>query len=173
MATLRSERKLAAFNMDGEEKHPRKNLSRGKNAPRINEECVTQVFQDIEGRVTKKMVSKACDRTTSWVLGALSKLDECLLNSQVRLQSGTIPETSRDIPENQERNDDRFQNDFHSEVGATVITSPRTVISLWPCTLQKFNLWIRKITNVQHEANLFAKKMNALFRAFLNYNLRN
>ena len=53
IATLRNKRKLAAVNKDSQEEHPRKNVSRETNVPRVNEDYIAQVSKEIEGRVTK------------------------------------------------------------------------------------------------------------------------
>ena len=51
-------------------------------------------------------------------MGALSKLDEFLLNQQIRTHSGTVPETFRNTNvENQGTNEDESQSDPHPEAG--------------------------------------------------------
>ena len=92
MATLRNKRKLAAVTRETQEEHPRNGQSQNTSVPRINEEYITQVSEEIEGRVTKKL-SQEYSRTEPRILGALSKLDEFLLNQQIRTHSGTVPET--------------------------------------------------------------------------------
>ena len=63
-------------------------------------------------------------------MGALSKLDEFLLNPQVWLQSGTVTETSRNTGvENQEPNKNRSQNDPCLEVGSSSYRSPPSIDS--------------------------------------------
>ena len=79
MATLRNKRKLAAVTRKTKEENPRNGQSRNTSVPRINEEYITQVSEQIEGRVTKKL-SQEFSRTESRIMGALSKLDEFLLN---------------------------------------------------------------------------------------------
>ena len=80
------------------------------------EEFITQVFEEIEERVTKKL-SKDFSRTESRILGALSKLDEFLLNPQVRTCSVAVPGTSRNNnSENWEPTGDRCPNDHSPEV---------------------------------------------------------
>ena len=70
----------------------------------------------IEGRVTKKQ-SQEFSRTESRILGALSKLDEFLLNPQKRIFCGTTPGTFRTTDvENQETSADRSQNDLHPKL---------------------------------------------------------
>ena len=51
-------------------------------------------------------------------LCALSKLDEFLLNPQIRTHSGTVPGTFRNTNvENQGTNDEDSQSDSHPEAG--------------------------------------------------------
>ena len=51
-------------------------------------------------------------------MGALSKLDEFLLNQQIRTHSGTVPETFRNTNvDNQGTNEDDSQSDPHPEAG--------------------------------------------------------
>ena len=116
MATMRSKRKLAAVTRETQEEHPKNDQSRNMSVPRINEDYITQVSEEIEGRVTKKL-SQEFSRTESRILGALSKLDEFLLKPQIRTHSGTVPGTFRNTNvENQEPNEDRSQDDPHPEV---------------------------------------------------------
>ena len=71
----------------------------------------------MEGRVSKKL-SQEFSRTESRILGALSKLDELLLNLQIRTYSGTVPGTFRNTNvENQGTNEDDSQSDPHPEAG--------------------------------------------------------
>ena len=58
------------------------------------EEYITQVFEEIEKRLTKKL-SLEISRTESRISGALSKLVESLPNPQVGSFSVTVPGTSR------------------------------------------------------------------------------
>ena len=53
MATLRNKRKLAAVTREGQEENPRKGQSRNTSVHRVNEEYITQISEQIEGRVTK------------------------------------------------------------------------------------------------------------------------
>ena len=75
------------------------------------QEYISQVCEEIEGRVTKKL-SKEFSRTESRNLGALSKLDEFLLNPQVRTCSVAVPGTSRNSNlENRETTGHRSSDD--------------------------------------------------------------
>ena len=117
MATLRNKRKLAAVTGETQVEHPRNGQSRNSSVPRINEEYITQVSEEIEGRVTKKM-SQEFSRTESLILGALSKLDEFLLNQQIQTHSRTVPGTFRNTNvENQGTNEVDSQSDPHPEGG--------------------------------------------------------
>ena len=80
----------------------------------MTEEYITQVSTEIEGKVTKKM-SQEFSRTK--FLGALSKIDEFLLNPQVRTCSVVVPGTSRNNNSvNLEPTGDRSLNDPFPEV---------------------------------------------------------
>ena len=79
------------------------------------QEYISQVSEEIEGRVTEKL-SKEFSRTESRVLAALSKLDEFLLNPQVRTCSVAVPGTSRNNnSENREPTRDRSLGDPRPE----------------------------------------------------------
>ena len=117
MATLRNNRTLAAVTRETHEENPKNGQSRNTSVPRINEEYITQLSEEIEGRVTKKL-SQEYSRTESRILGALSKLDEFLLNQQMRMHSGTVPETFRNRNvDNQGTNEDDSMSDPHPEAG--------------------------------------------------------
>ena len=129
MATLNNKPKLAAVAGETQEEHPRNGQSRNTSVPRINVEYITQVFEEIEGKVTKKL-SEEFNRTESHILGALSKLDDFLLNPQIRTHSGTVPGTFWNTNvENQEPNEDRSQDDPHPEVGPSVSQSSHSIDS--------------------------------------------
>ena len=119
MATLRNKRKLAAVTRETQEEHARNGQSRNTSVLRINEEYITlnisQVSEEIEGTVSKKR-SQEFSRTESRILGALSKLDEFLLNQQIRTHSETVPGTFRNTNvENQGTNEDNSQSNPHPE----------------------------------------------------------
>ena len=123
MATFGNQRKSATDTRQTEVEHARNSQSRNTSVPKINEEYITQVSEEIESRFTKKL-SQKLSRTESPILGALFKLDEFLLNPQVRRRSGTVPRTFRNKNmENQEPNEDRSQNDPHHQVGPFVYQS--------------------------------------------------
>ena len=71
------------------------------------QEYISQVSEEIEGRVTKKL-SKELNWTELRILGALSKLDEFFLNPQVRICFVAVPGISRNNDsENREPTGDR------------------------------------------------------------------
>ena len=84
--------------------------------PEMAQEHISQVSEEIEGRVTEKL-SKNFSRTESRILGSLSKLDESLLSAQVLICSVAVPRTSRNSnSENREPTWDRSLDDSCPEV---------------------------------------------------------
>ena len=119
MATLRSKQKLAAVSGDTQES-ARDGQSQNTFVPVINEEHITQVAEEVEGRFTKKL-SREGSRTESRILGALSKLDDFLLKPQVRTCSGTVPGTSQNNnSENRKPTGNRSLSDPYPEVEFSV-----------------------------------------------------
>ena len=115
MATLRNKRKLAAVSRETPES-TRNGRAPNVLDPELTQDYISQVSEEIEGRVTKKL-SKEFSRTESRILGALSKLDEFLLNPQVRTCSVVAPGTSRSSNlGNQGTNEDRPSDDPGPEV---------------------------------------------------------
>ena len=116
MATLRNKRKLAAVLRETLESS---RSSRTQNVldPELTQDYISQVFEEIEGRVTKKL-SKEFSKTEPRILGALSKLDEFLLNPQVRTCSVAVPGISRNLNwENRETTGDRSSDNPYPGVG--------------------------------------------------------
>ena len=91
MLTLRNKKSLAALNKDNCEEHSRNNMAQNSNVPRSQEHYITQVFEEIEGRVTKKLLQEF-SRTENRVLGELAGLDDFLMNPLLRNRSGDVPE---------------------------------------------------------------------------------
>ena len=116
MAALRSKRKLAAVSRETPEGS---RSSRGQNVldPKLTQDYISQISEEIEGTVTKKL-SKEFSKTELRILGALSKLDEFLLNPQVRTCSVAVQGTSRNVnSENRETHGDRSSDDPYPKVG--------------------------------------------------------
>ena len=88
--TTRNKRKLAALNKENCEENPRSNMAQNSGAPRSQEDYITQVSEEIEGRVTKRL-SKEFSRTENRILGALARLDDFLMNPLLPGHSGTAP----------------------------------------------------------------------------------
>ena len=117
MATLRNKRKLVAVTREIQDENPRNGQSRNTSVPRINEDYLTQLSEEIEGRITKKL-SREFSRIESRIWDALSKLDEVLSNQQIQTHSKTVPGTFRNTNvENQGTNEDDSQSDPHPEGG--------------------------------------------------------
>ena len=115
MATLRNKRKLAAVSRET----PESNRGSGRRNildPELTQDYISQVSEEIEGRVTKKL-SKEFNKTESRILGALSKLDEFLLNPQVRTCSVVQGASRSANSENREIHGDRSSNDPYPEGG--------------------------------------------------------
>ena len=115
MATLRNKRKLAAVSRETPEGN---RGSRGRNVldPELTQDYISQVSEEIEGRVTKKL-SKDFNKTESRILCALSKLDEFLLNPQARTCSVVQGASRSANSENREIHGDRSSNDPYPEGG--------------------------------------------------------
>ena len=123
--TTRNKRKLAALNKQNCEERPRSNLAQNSSAPRSQEDYITQVSEEIEGRVTKRL-SKEFSRTESRILGALARLDDFLMNPLLPGYSGATLEPTRSaLGNNQGTNEDDSQNDPHPEAGLFHGQSPR------------------------------------------------
>ena len=111
--TTRNKRKLAALNRENCGENPRSNSS----APRSQEDYITQVSEDTEGRVTKRL-SKEFSRTENRIVGALARPYDFLMNPLLPGHSGTTPEPTRNALHNsQGTNEDDSQNDPHAEAG--------------------------------------------------------
>ena len=117
MAAFRNKKKLAALNKENFEEHPRNNMVQNSNGARSQEDYITQVFEEIEGRITKKL-SQEFSRTENRILGALARPDDFLMNPLLQGHSGTAPETSRNaLSTSQGTNEDNSQSDPHPEAG--------------------------------------------------------
>ena len=114
-ATLRNKRKLAAVPRETPEGN---RGSRGRNVldPELTQDYISQVSEEVEGRVTKKF-SKEFNKTESRILGALSKLDEYLPNPQMRTCSVVQGATKNANSENRETHGDLSLNDPYPEGG--------------------------------------------------------
>ena len=91
--TTRNKKKMAALNKENCEEHPRSNLTQNLNAQRSQEDYITQVSEEIEGRITKKL-SKQFSRTENRLLAALARLNDFLMNPLLQGYSRNTPEAS-------------------------------------------------------------------------------
>ena len=113
----RNKRKLAALNKKNCEEHPRSKLAQNSNVPRSQEDYIIQVFEEIEGRVTKKL-SKEFSRTGNRKLSALARPDDFLMNPLIQGHPGITPDMSRNaFSTNQGTNEDGSQSDPRPEPG--------------------------------------------------------
>ena len=127
MATLINKRKLAAVSRETPDGS---RGSRGRNVldPELTQHYISQVSEEIEGRVTKKL-SKEFNKTESRILGALSKPDEFLLNPQIRTCSVAAHGTSRNANlEYRENHGDRSSNDPYPEGGIFLTTQDSSIV---------------------------------------------
>ena len=107
----RHKRELAELNKENCEEHLGSNLTQNSNVPRSQENYITQVSEEIEGKVTKKL-SQVFSRTENPILGALARLDDFLMNQLLQGHSGTTPETSRNaLSTSQGTNEEDSQSD--------------------------------------------------------------
>ena len=119
MATLSNRRKFATLNKENCEKRPRSNMVQDTYFPRSQDDYISQVSEEIEGRVTKKQ-SKEFIWTESRILGVFSRLDEFSLNPLIQGHSGSAPETSRKaLATYQGTNEDNSQSDHHPEASVS------------------------------------------------------
>ena len=115
--TTRNKKKLAAINKENSEEDLRSTLAQNSSIPRSQEDYITQVSEEFEGRVIKRL-SKEFSRTENHILGALACLDDFLMNPLIQGHSGTATETSRNaFSINQGTNEDDSQSDPHPETG--------------------------------------------------------
>ena len=106
---------MAALNKKIREEHHRSSLEQNSNVPRWQQDYITQVFEEIEGRVTKTL-SKDFSRTENRILGALARLGDFLMNPLLQGYSGTTQEASRNsLSTSQGTNDDDSEKDPHPE----------------------------------------------------------
>ena len=143
MATLRNKRKLAAASRETREKTGNSE-SQNTFDPGMAQEYISQISEEIEGRITQKL-SREFSRMESCILGALSKLDEFLLNPQVRTYSVAVLGTSRiDNSEKREPTGDRSLGNPCPEVMFSVCFSSNLIDSEQEETYHSFTLilWI-------------------------------
>ena len=136
MAT-RNKRKLAALNEENCEEHPRSNLAQNSNVSRSQEDYISQVSEEIEGWFTKKL-SQEFNRTENRLLGALSRLEDFLMNQLIQGHSGTAPVMSRNaFSTNYGSNEDDSHSDPHPEACIFHNQTTRNSFRRWPGQVSK------------------------------------
>ena len=155
MATLRNKRKLVAVSRETPESN---RGSRGRNVldPELTQDYISQVSEEIEGRVTKRL-SKEFNKTELRILGALSKLDEFLLNSQTRTCSLTQGASRSANPGNREIHGDHSLNDPYPEGGcfphhSGQLNSPEADMVTEPCPNLVTETYSRMVTGATEES---------------------
>ena len=164
MATLRNKRKLAAVSRETPESNRR---SRGRNVldPELTQDYITQVSEEIEGRVTKKL-SKEFNKTESRILGALSKLDEFLLNPQARTCSVLQGASRNANSESRESHGDRSSNDPYPEGGcfphhSGQLNSPEADMVTEPFSNMVTENYSHMVTGATEETRNYSHTMTA------------
>ena len=115
MATWRNKGNLAAASRETPE-NTRNNQPQNTFNPRMAQEYITQVCEEIEGRVTRKL-SQEFSRTKSRILGAFLSSINFFLNPQVRTCSVAVRGTYRNYnSESREPTEDRSLKDPCFEV---------------------------------------------------------
>ena len=115
--TTRNRKKLAALNKENCEEHPRSNLAQNSGAFKSQEDYITQVSEEIEGKVTKRF-SKEFSRTENRFLGELDATRwftyEPATTRPLRSHSGAHPNA---LNTSQGTNEEDSQNDPHPKAG--------------------------------------------------------
>ena len=138
MATLRDKRKLAAFTKENCQENLSNNLAQNRSVAKTQEDHITQVSEEIEDIITKKL-SRESSRTESCIQGALSQLDDFLLSPLLQSNSGSAPETSRNtLNINQGTNEDDLSWSSSWSLG---LSEPNNA-SFWPRRLDSYDYWL-------------------------------
>ena len=69
-------------------------MAQNLKVPKAQEDYITQISDEIEGRVTKKL-AQAFSRTENRIMGAFTRPDDFLMNPLIQVLSGTTLQTSR------------------------------------------------------------------------------
>ena len=110
-------RKLAALNAENCGERPRRIWAQNSIVPRSQEDYITQVSEEIQGKAAKKF-SHEFSRTENHILGVLSRLDDFLMNALIQGHSGNAPYTSPNaFGTNQGTNEDDSESDPDPEAG--------------------------------------------------------
>ena len=138
-------------------------MAQNSNVARSQEDYITQVSKEIESRVTKKL-SQEFSRTENRILGALSRLDDFLLNPLFPGHSGTAPETSRNgYSSNQGTNEDDSQSGPHPDAG---VFESQTTHNSGP---EYSTIFIFKVFSQRFESCVFFFKILFLAYVFSNH----
>ena len=124
MTTSRNKRKLGALQKENCEYQPRSKQGQNSSVSTSQEAYIIQFSEENEGRVIK-MLLQEFSKTKKHILGALSRLDDFLMNPLIQGHSGTAPETSRNaFGTHRGTDEDDSQCDPHPE--ASIFRSQTT-----------------------------------------------
>ena len=84
-------------------------MAKNSNVPRSQEDSITRVSEEIEGKVTKNL-SQEFSGTKSRILGVLSRLEDFLMNPLIQGYPGTAAETSRNALVTNQGTNETMQN---------------------------------------------------------------
>ena len=128
-------------------------MEQNSNVPRSQEDYITQVPEEIEGRVTKKL-SQEFSRMENPILGALTRLDDFLMKPLLQDHSVTTPQTSRNMFSiNQGTNEDDSQSNPHPE--ARLLTSGREDRHDMATRVQRESTQVHDIVTGVHEEDMY------------------
>ena len=178
MANPRSKKKLAALDKENSEEHPRSNLAQNSNVPRPQEDSITQVSEEIEGRVRKKLFQEF-RRTENRILAGLSRLDDFLMNPLIQGHTGTTPETSRNAyGTNQGTKEDDSQSDPHPEAGllrsqTTRNFGPEDGHDIHYCPVLCVKMTRQIVTKKWNHRKSYRQKIKEQYREILDETIQN
>ena len=129
--------------------------------PRSKEDYITQVSEEREGRVTTKL-SQDFSRTENHILGALSRLDDFLLNPLIQDHCGTAPETSQNIRRTHRgTKEDDSQSDPQPDAS---VSQSQTTGNSGPNDTYNNSFWLCFPLCNSLEANLYSVEYLNVFR---------
>ena len=131
MKNTRNKRRLAEIQDNFEEENSQSS-SRERSQADLNENYITQVSQEIEGRIAKKL-SQEFSKRESRILGALAKLDHFLTNppdlngastprQKITSVMGNSGTQSSNMPEREGYTGEGSENRFHIADPEQVVT---------------------------------------------------
>ena len=112
MVLLRNDGKSVVVNRSNQEELPRTEASNEAITVRINGKYITQISEESEGKVPKKLFQEV-RRKENQILGPFSKLNEFHLSSEIPVRSWNIRGSFRDATRGKQELD--FAKFYHGE----------------------------------------------------------